>query len=209
VTWGPTWWDPWCDWWWRPVYVYHPVRPIHVTHVHHTYSPLPVARPAVHIAHREPACPFTHREAWEHLAAGDVGRALEAFACLAREHPYDGLPNIGYAMANALIGADDSAVVMMRGAVRVDAESLRYVPADGRIDEQIIALLERYSERATMVGQERDAMFMIAALRTILQDHSGAYFAATQAIAHGDDDQAAFALRDMLAGMLTEQMYRR
>lgn len=185
-------------------------RPIHLTTNHttiHTHTTYVTAPAAIEPPAPDP-CAFTEGEAWELIAAQRLDEALETFVCLAREYHYDGLPHVGYALANALLGADESAIAIMRHAVQIDAESLQYVPADERIDQQIVDVLGFYTELSRHPGRESDGLFMIAALRTILGDHGGAYFAITEAGRHGNADHAASALHTMLGELLMDDLSR-
>lgn len=214
---SPAWY--WSPYWapyhcspWDVAYVRPFGRPVYYTTHYNTYSPTYVTQPApvyntAPLITPEP-CPFTPRRAWEHIAENDATLALEAFACLARENPDDGLMHIGYAIANAMLGADESAVAIMREAVYVDVHSLLYVPADNRLDELMYHLLDHYAQQAADPARAADALFMIAALRTIQYDHAGAYFAVTEAISHGSTDDNTAMLRAMLAEQLSQEMLR-
>lgn len=186
-------------------------RPVYLsTYYHTTY----VTSPSVHTVQTVqtiPAdpCTFDPQQAWLFLADENVHYALEAFACLAREYPYDGLMHVGYAMANAMLGADESAVAVMRHAVQVDPESLLYVPDDTRIDQLVGSLVRLYGNQVSDPARQRDAMFMIAALHTTVHDYAGAYFAATEAINHGANDDETQRLRTMVADLLADQMLNR
>jgi hypothetical protein len=190
--------------WWRPTTIHHTWYAPRVTHVHHVYS-APAPTRYIEVP-REP-CPYSYGEAWGFLADGEAAAALTAFACLAQEYPYDGLANIGYAIANAMIGADQSAVVAMRRAMAVDAESIRFVPSDEDLDRAIISLAQHFGERAQDPNWRVDGLFMMASLRAVLGDFSGAHFTITEAIRRGDDDQSAYMLRDTLVDLLHKELY--
>lgn len=141
------------------------------------------------------------------IADGEAVAALTAFACLAQEYPYDGLAGIGYAIANAMIGADESAVVAMRRAMSVDAESIRFVPGDEQIDQHLFSLAAHFGERAKDPSWRVDGLFMMASLRAAMGDLTGAHFTITEAIRRGDDDPSAHMLRDTLVELLHEELY--
>src|SRR5690606_13734488 len=105
-------------------------------------------QPETIVIEQQPVCAFTHRQAWELLAQGpdQLPLAVEAFTCLAEEHPYDGLTIVGLWLATAYSGDYETAADLMRFAARVDIESLLHVPADRRIDEIIFDLVGGYSQ---------------------------------------------------------------
>lgn len=154
-------------------------------------------------------CAYSEREAWTFLAEARVEAAMGAFACLATQSPSAGMANVGYGLANALAGADGAAVAAMRLAVTLDAAALLYVPADSRLDEALIGLLDRYAVQAGDPALAVDALFMIAAIRTALHDHANAHFAVTQAIERGDQHSSASILRELLAMELHQNLYGR
>jgi hypothetical protein len=191
--------------WWRPTTIYAGWYPYRVTHVHHVY-----AQPRTEIRYVEtPAepCPYSYGEAWGMIADGNGSAALAAFVCLAREYPYDGTLMIGYAIANAMVGADESAVVAMRRAITVDAEAIRFVPGDERLDENLILLAQHYGELAKSPAWRADALFMMASLRAAVGNLTGAHFTISEAIRHGDTDPSATILRDTLVDLLHENLY--
>ena len=179
-------------------------RPVNVFTHHTTYVTEQVVQPAPPV--QIDPCAFSETQAWEALAQGNVHVAIEAFACLARGDAYDALMHVGYAIANAELGADESAIAVMRHAVQIDAESLLQVPADEQLDERILSLLDRFGQQAVDGVRPGDALFMVAALRTALHDDAGAYFAVTEAIRHGSNDVAALRLQAMLSELLQAQM---
>lgn len=190
--------------WWRPTTIYHSWYAPRVTHVHHVYASAPQTRYVD--PPREP-CPYDYDEAWLMLADGNAGAGLSAFACLAQEYPYDGLASVGYAIANAMTGADESAVVAMRRAMTIDAEAIRFIPADSELDERLLSLVQHFGELANIPKWRPDALFMIASLKAALGDFAGAHFTITEAIRSGDDDASAHQLRETLARVLQAELY--
>lgn len=191
---------------WSTTYYRTVAQPVYSTTYNNTYiTQVPPLSGAEQIVGDDP-CPFTPQRAWEHIAEGDGPLALEAFACLAREYPDDGLMHIGYALASSLVGAEQSAVAMARQAVYSDVEALLYVPADSRIDERVAQLLDRYGQIANEPGRQGDGLFMIAVLRASVGDYGGAYFAASEAVKYDAADDAAAILQNMLARQLTEEV---
>jgi hypothetical protein len=190
--------------WWRPTTIYHTWYTPRVTHIHHVYSQ-PARVQYVEVP-RDP-CPYGFGEAWGLIAAGEVADALTAFACLADENPYDGLVKIGHSIAYAMIGFDELAVAMMRRAMTVDTESVRFVPSDEDLDHQILSLAAHFGEKAKDPMWRADGLFMMAALRAALGDIPGAHFTVAEAIRHGDDDPSAQQLRDLLTDLLHKELY--
>ncbi len=196
------------NWWnptpWRPAVVHHHFsspRPV-VQHVHHHHPSPP---PVVHV---EPdPCPYSLTEAWYVLADDSPGTALAAFGCLAREYPFDGLTLVGRAIAEALAGSDQSAVLAMRHAVRTDPRALLLVPQDESLDDRLFLLLEHYTELASTPNWRIDGAFMLAALRAAVGDLTGAHFAVNEAIDRGDTHPSAKKLRDLLTQRLQQSMF--
>lgn len=155
---------------------------------------------------REP-CPYSYSEAWGLIADGESSEALSAFACLSQDAPDDALATIGYAIANAMNGADESAVVAMRHAMNVDAASIRYVPGDEQLDQNLLYLAEHFGERAKDPDWRADGLFMMAALQAALGDLTGAHFTITEAIRSGDERLSAQLLRDTLVELLHADLY--
>jgi hypothetical protein len=56
--------------------------------------------------------------------------AQRVFAALAKTHPLQGSPKIGYAVAIADIGQLSKGAVAMRQALRIDPDALHYVSAN-------------------------------------------------------------------------------
>ncbi len=71
--------------------------------------------------------------------------------------------------------------------------------------EQIYRLLDRYSNRVREDFGDSDGLFMVAALRFMLDDPSAAYFAVDAAIRSGDRDDSARYLKALLEELLFER----
>jgi hypothetical protein len=85
--------------------------------------------------------------------------------------------------------------------------SIRFVPSDEDLDRAIISLAQHFGERAQDPNWRVDGLFMMASLRAVLGDFSGAHFTITEAIRRGDDDQSAYMLRDTLVDLLHKELY--
>ncbi len=118
--------------------------------------------------------------------------------------PYEGAPRIGYAISSGLLDRDSAAISAMRRALRDQPEALRSVPSDPLTREQILILLGVYANRAREDFGDIDALFMIAALRFMLDEPADAYFAIDTAINNGDEDASAFNLKAMINRDLQE-----
>ena len=143
-------------------------------------------------------CPGTVADAWELLVGGSSGAALEAFDCLAGLLPDDGLPLIGYALAASQRDEHEDAIAVMREALRVDPESLRFVPDDERLRGQLMQLVEHYEYRARHQYGDVDALFMVAALWYLLNQEQTAYYAIDVAVTLGDGDASTLNLKSMI-----------
>jgi hypothetical protein len=202
-------WTSWCGWylgycgapryWYRywpfrypytRYYYGYATRPWYSTFSKGWYSP-----PA---AVSEP-CPWTLAEAWDLLAEGRPGAAQDAFDCLAEALPDDGLPLVGYALAAAVLDLNETAIEAMRDALYVDPDSLRYVPDDERLHQQMVTLAERFEHRARQQYGDADALFMVAALRYLLDQLPAAYYAIDVAITIGDEDPSTLSLEQLIA----------
>jgi hypothetical protein len=150
----------------------------------------------------EPALPSID-DAWSHLRSGNLETARSMFGDLVYALPYEGEARIGYAIASGLLYRDDAAVSAMRRAMRDEPSALRAVPRDSIMRDQFRSLLGFYADRARRNFGDLDALFMVAALRYLLDEPSVAYFAADAAIRSGDDDEAT----DNLKRLIEETMY--
>jgi len=143
-------------------------------------------------------CPETMADAWELLAGGSADAALEAFDCLADVLPDDGLPLIGFALAASLLDEHEDATAVMREALRVDPEALRYVPDDERLHGQLAQLVVHYETRARQQYGDVDALFMVAALWYLLGQEDTAHYAIDIAVTLGDADPSTLSLQALL-----------
>ncbi len=139
-------------------------------------------------------CPWSIAEAWDLLAGAQDTEAREAFECLARELPEDGLPGIGLSLAALRLARDDEGIAALREAVRADPDALRFVPVDERLRALIAAQATRLEARAKDRFADLDALFGAAALRFMLGDLAAAHYAVKVARTLGDDDASAIIL---------------
>ncbi len=144
-------------------------------------------------------------EAWALLRDGSIEAAGAMFSDLVYALPYEAEARIGHAISAGLLNLNTAAVADMRRAVRDRPEALGEVPKDAPIREQIYRLLDRYSKRVRQNFGDTDGLFMVAALRFMLDDPSAAYFAVDAAIRSGDRDDSAWYLKALLEELLFER----
>jgi hypothetical protein len=203
---GPVYHTTWCGPWYRVGY-YTPV-------VYYVEEPAVVytSTPTVVYANDYLSAPaMTMSEAWDRLGSGLDRDAMEGFAMLMQyadaEGLGPGLSTVGYALANAMLGYHESAAAAMRSAVRHDPQMLRLVPVDAHLATRLRDLISITKQRTTRVDQEVDALFMIAALHTMLHEDAAAYFAVSTARDRGDADQSTQGLDEMLSSRLSDDLY--
>jgi len=143
-------------------------------------------------------------DAWSHLRDGYFDAALAMFSELVYALPYEGAPRIGYAISSGLLDRDSAAISAMRRALIDEPDALRWVPDDPQMREQILLLLGVYADRARDDFGDIDALFMVAALRFMLDEPADAFFAVNAAIRAGDDDPSAETLQAMITSVLEE-----
>jgi hypothetical protein len=107
-------------------------------------------------------------------------------------------PRIGYAICAGLLGDDEAAIASMHDALSLDAESMQYVPADDRLEPILGDLASRYDERARSTYGDLDALFMVAAVRTLRGEYAAAAYALDVAVTLGDDSQSTIALQALV-----------
>ena len=144
-------------------------------------------------------------EAWALLGDGSIEAAGAMFSDLVYALPYEAEARIGHAISAGLLNLNTAAVADMRRAVRGRPEALGEVPKDTPLREQIYRLLDRYSNRVREDFGDTDGLFMVAALRFMLDDPSAAYFAVDAAIRSGDRDDSAWYLKALLEELLFER----
>ncbi len=138
------------------------------------------------------------------LLADKPSAALAVFALEATNNPTRGLPKAGYAIAQALLNNNASAIWAMRRALRFDATALHYVPLDESLGERFDELIVGYRRRLEK-GTEHpgDDHVMIATLAYIRHDYEVALSAAKEAINTGDRQPTTQALLELIEQELT------
>ncbi|MCB9837713.1 MAG: hypothetical protein H6813_00090 [Phycisphaeraceae bacterium] len=191
-------WDDWCDPW--PYYTvgYSSYRPYYGSYA----SPASVVvidnDPEVVYVPVEKARPVYDFDAgWEHLATGRDEEALQFFSTRVQRWGDSSAAKAGYAIAAAQMNDRSRAVWSMRRAFRIDDGELGYLPLDTRLLNLAALLESRYAydaEEAKSPREQRDSLFMVAALRYILHDPSASLDAAYAARDAGDRDSSLDAL---------------
>lgn len=211
--WRPvSWWDPWCApvaWpvWVQPSWALCFGTSAYTTswvYSVDTFQPAPppvveVQPPAVVLASAD--------QAWALLAAGYDQQAMSDFFELGQAQPGNPGHEVGYALSQAFLGLDESAVVAMRQALRSRAEALLLVPTDETLRRRLYLLADRLRDRArTLEGTApgQDALFLLAAVQAILYDNANAYFSVNRAIELGDRDPASLNLKNMVQSRLEQ-----
>ena len=226
---APAWYDHYCDWYYGPWY-----RPYtHVTKIVYetNYYTAPstfvsssgspgvsqyasgtwdggFSSPAVYEAPPAVAAQATLDGAWELLEGGFLVEAREAFVEVGSLFPFEGGPQIGYAIAAGLLGDRDASIHAMRKALRDEPGSLSRVPASLAMQVHVRSLLDRHALDLREGRADRDTLFMLASLRYLANEHEAAYFAINEAIDQGDQDPSTLALKELLRGALFDRLYR-
>lgn len=110
------------------------------------------------------------RDAWDDLERGYHRAALDTFGILASSHRNDALPKIGYGLAAAGLHDDGVAATALRRALRVDGDAVRRFDASSRLDGVLRDLERRYENRVRLNPYDSDAVFLLAAVRTLRGD---------------------------------------
>ena len=165
-------------------YSYYPVYsdPVYYA-AEETYTPAPAP-------YEEKAAPVSV-DPWELLNGGNAREARRLFARQIDQHPNDGLPQIGYAIASTLIDRKLEAISMMRRALKNDAEAIVEIPQAQGVMTAIDDALNEYIAMSDRRADSVDAQFMIAAMRFMLGDTSRAFYAIDRAADWGDKDASA------------------
>ncbi len=143
------------------------------------------------------AAPSPASGAWVWLAAGDARAALTAFAVEALRSMDDVEHQVGYGLAAATLGKNDTAVWAMRRVAARDAAALRGLALRHGVVSRVHALAEDAAGRAA-TGRDTDALFMAAVLHSLAGQDEPARLAVTAAIASGDTAPSTRALHDAL-----------
>lgn len=206
----PVFWDPWC----APVAwpaCYTPAfslcfgLPAYTTVVYNvnTFQPAP---PPVVVMQPPAVVLASPDQAWGLLANGFDQQAMQDFAALQMYQPGDPGHDVGYALAQAMLGVDDGAIVAMRRALSTRPEALLLVPTDPALRARLESLAARLKDKSkalsgTIAG--RQTLFLLASVDTILYANGDAYFAINSAIEQGDNEPSSFALKGLLQGRLS------
>ncbi len=137
--------------------------------------------------------------AWSKLTDGHTAAAMSAFAAVADDQPYEGLPKLGYALAAALSEDDTGAVWAMRRAIRTDPGGVHYASINPTLREQLYRLIGHYAYLAGHNDESTpDWLFMIAALQFVVHDEAAAYTTLLTAMDRGDQSESAHLLLKQL-----------
>jgi hypothetical protein len=138
--------------------------------------------------------------AWSLLERGDARAARRDFAVLALRTPEDTTPRVGFALASAMLGENETAIWSMRRAFEIDAAAVADLAVDGALARRLQSLIARYEAIAREPGSGTEAIFMAAALHLLSGADERAASAITEAIEKGDREPATLALRDLIEG---------
>lgn len=130
--------------------------------------------------------------AWRHLKSGDSALAYVSFKRLAPELGNNGAAMVGYSLAAALQNNNHVAGYAMRQAFDNDPEGASSVVLDDNLRESVRQLALRYRTMARQYGDRyADALFMQAALGSLLDDRETAQQAIQKVISNGDRSDSA------------------
>lgn len=197
---------PWWDWswygrgfchhghpWWYAILHHHP---------HHVISHLFYGVDWSWTGYSYEGPGWTAANGWAALRRAEPVEAMQIFAALRGWDPYDGEASIGYALAAGLAGDDVTAADAMRRGLRDDPAALERVPDDAPMRVHVRTLLRRAAARARSDVTDLDALFMVAVLNFVLDEHAISYYAVDGAIRAGDTDDSALNLMEMAARMV-------
>jgi hypothetical protein len=138
---------------------------------------------------------------WRLLAQNSAREALDVFAAQAGQYPKDGIPKVGYALSAAMQRDLNKAAWAMRGAFRIDPDSLQYLRIDASLRTHIDALLDEYHNQLNYAQGNRhfDVAFMIAALNYLIQEIDAARAAIVEVEKLGDSSPSAINLQRLVA----------
>jgi len=139
--------------------------------------------------------------AWRDLSAGNAERALLRFAELTQAEPDRSGPKVGYALAAAGAGRDDTAAWAMRRAFASrDADAIGFLADPQGVRPLLDDIAERWSARPVSASalSESDRWFMVAAVEYLRHDHGAAAEALERSIVGGSVPPSAANLRRLL-----------
>lgn len=112
---------------------------------------------------------------WSFLARGEAHKALKIFTIQTRNDPGNSILKVGYALAVAETGDLHKGISEMRGALRLDPDSLHQLILDEDLQGIVKNLLSQYeddSSHTTLATAARN--FMISSLYYLLGDAESA-----------------------------------
>ena len=139
---------------------------------------------------------------WRLLAQNSLREALDVFAARAGQRPQDGVLKVGYALSAAMQRDLNKAAWAMRGAFRVDPDSLHFLKIDASLRASIDALLDEYRNQLNFAQGNRhiDVAFMIAALNYLIHEIDAARAAIEESVDKlGDSTPSAINLQRLVA----------
>lgn len=154
----------------------------------------------------ESAAPGVAGAGWTMLREGRLEDAAETFATQSQELPRAGLPKIGYALAQAELGADDTAAWAMRRALMFEPAALNAVPVGDELRQRLLPLVERYSQpTADDAVAAEDRFFLAATFAYLAHDYDRAKELVQRSLATGDRDPTTFALQERIDQALAQR----
>jgi len=147
---------------------------------------------------------YASGDGWDLLAQGQPSQALNVFAQQAESNPRYGVPKVGYALAAAARGDEDTGVWAMRRACRIDPDSMRKYQLQKDVVPVVDNLVARYRGRLDSGGR-RDAAFMLASLHYLKRDGDSAREAAQIAANNGDRSTSFRHLQQMISSLPDDQ----
>lgn len=139
---------------------------------------------------------------WRLLAQNSPREALDVFAAQGGYRPKDGVLKVGYALSAAMQRDLDKAAWAMRGAFRIDPDSLHYLKIDASLRASIETLLDEYHIQLNYAQGNRhfDVAFMIAALNYLIHEIAAARAAIAESVENlGDNSPSAINLQRLVA----------
>lgn len=139
---------------------------------------------------------------WRLLAQNSPKEALDVFAVQAGQRPQDGVLKVGYALSAAMQRDLNKAAWAMRGAFRIDPDSLHYLKIDASLRSSIDTLLDEYHNQLNYAQGNRhfDVAFMIAALNYLIHEIDAARAAIEESVDKlGDNTPSAINLQRLVA----------
>ena len=137
-------------------------------------------------------------DAWALLRQGNATDALTLFSRIAQVYRGAGVPQIGSALALAMLNELSRGAWSMRRAVRIDPAAVAYVPRDEAVRATLQRLVLKYRRGDQNAVNAKDAAFTLAALHAMLDETDAAHALINVAIEVGDSSEGAGALKGFL-----------